>query len=68
MNLEQRFPFSATGSLLVALFRFRNRDAEALRELLDRIVERKFLVELEKLDDVAARAAAEAFEEALVSC
>ena len=66
MNLEQCLTFRRARPLVVGLFRFWNRHAEALRELLDGIVEPDLLVELKKLDDVAARAAAKAVKEPLV--
>ena len=55
------------GPLLVALLELRQRHPEALRELLHRVGKPDLVVQLEELQHVAADAAAEAVEEALVA-
>ena len=55
MNLEQRLALRGARPLLVALFSSGSGHAEALRELLHGILEPDLLVQLEELDDVAAR-------------
>ena len=67
VHLEQRFALRGAGALLVVLLELGKRHAEPLRQLLDRVREADLLVQLEKLEDVAADAAAEAVEEPLVA-
>ena len=67
VHLQQPFALGGAGPLLVVLFELRHRHPEALRELLHRVLEADLLVQLEKLEDVAADAAAEAVKEPLVA-
>src|SRR5262249_44084529 len=65
---EQRLALGTARALLVGLlFDLGQCDPEALRQMLHRIEESKLLLQLEKLDHVAADAAAEAVKEALVA-
>ena len=68
MNLQQRLaqPASRRGIVFTALAALGQGDAKLLREHLDGVVEADLLVQLEKLEDVAAHAAPEAVEEPLV--
>ena len=67
VDLEQRLALGRARPLLVARFHLGQRDAETLRELLHGVVEPELLVQLEKLDDVAADLAAVAVKEAFVA-
>ena len=67
MRLEQ--PLAQRGiapSLVGGAFGLGDGDAELLRQHPHRILEADFLVQLEELEDIAADAAAETVEEALV--
>ena len=68
MDLLERFPLLRIAPRVagVAVDRLRNRHSDSLREHPDRFRERHLLVELEKFEDVAADAAAEAVKEPFI--
>ena len=67
VDLEQRLALGRARALFVARFHLGQSQTESLRQLLHGIVEPELLVQLEKLDDVAADLAAMAVKEALVA-
>src|SRR5436190_72428 len=67
VDLEQRLTLGGARPLLVALFELGQRHPESLRELFHRVGKPQLVVQLEKLEHVAADAAAEAMEEPLVA-
>ena len=66
VHLDERLALRGDLALLAAAFQFGDRNAEATREHAHRFVEADLFLQLDELEDVAADAAAEAVEEALV--
>ena len=67
MDLQQRLALGGIGVRLAAADLFRNRDAELRRKMPHRILEPHSFLELEKLEHVAAHAAAEAVKKSLIA-
>ena len=67
MHLQQRFALGRVGVRVAAADLLGKRHAELRREMLDRVDEAELFLQLEKLEDVAADAAAEAVEKSLVA-
>src|SRR5262249_8119234 len=66
VHFQQRFPQSGVAARLVAFDRLGDRHAEFLGEHAHRILEADVLVQFQKLEHVAADAAAEAVEKPLL--
>ena len=66
MKLDERLALARGCPILRPPGAFRHGHADALRDVPHRLWKRHFLLELDELDHVAAGAAAEALEEALV--
>jgi hypothetical protein len=67
LHLQQRFTLGRGVARAIARTHLRNGDAEALRQLPDRVLEADLLFELDELEDVAAHLAAETEEQAPVA-
>src|SRR5262249_52756026 len=67
MEFDQRFPESCRRPFVWAARRLRYGDACPLRQMPDGLREGQLLIELNEFDRVAARAAAKALEEPLLS-
>src|SRR5262249_20206346 len=67
VRAQQRLALRRTFAPLVAFLELGDRYAEPLRELLHRIREAHLLLQLDELEDVPARAAPEAVEEAAIA-